>query len=300
MEQHQLENTLQPVPTDVGAQTEVNPEIVRELIAQHQGNRGDVMSVLEDIQEKCGYLPKAALDVVAVEMGRDLVDLYGVATFYKSFSLEPRGKHLVTVCKGTACHVRGSSIVATELERQLEIKAGETTQDRCFTLETVNCLGACALGPVVVADGHYFTNVGVSKVESIIREAKEGLDRISVDDSTKTFPLGVSCPRCNHSLMDPTGEIDGHPSIRVTVSFGRRHGWLRISSVYGSYNIQSKHDLPLDSLLNFFCPHCHSELISTLSCPECGVRMVPMIVRSGGMVHICPRLGCRGHALDLG
>jgi NADH-quinone oxidoreductase subunit E len=300
MEQLLSEHSLQPVPADAPALVEVKPEIVRELIAQHKGNRGDVMSVLEDLQEKYGYLPKQALEIVATEMGRDLVDLYGVATFYKSFSLTPRGKHLVTVCMGTACHVRGSSLVAKKLERQLGISAGETTKDRRFTLETVNCLGACALGPVVVADGHYFTNVGVSKVESILREAKEGLDRLSVDDGTKTFPLGVSCPRCNHSLMDPTGEIDGLPSIRVTVSFGRRHGWLRISSVYGSFNIQSKHDLPHDTLINFFCPHCHSELISTLTCPECGVRMVPMIVRSGGMVHICPRRGCRGHALDLG
>jgi len=300
MEQHLLENTLQPVPTDALARAEVKPEIVREVIAQHQGNRGDVMSVLEDIQEKYGYLPQQALEVVATEMGRDLVDLYGVATFYKSFSLKPRGKHLATVCKGTACHVRSSSLVIKEFERQLGIRTGETTNDRCFTLEAVNCLGACALGPVVVMDGHYFTNVGAPKVESILRETTEGLGKISVVDDTKTFPLGVSCPRCNHSLMDPTFEIDGHPSIRVTVSFGRKHGWLRISSVYGSFSIQSKHDLPIDSLLNFFCPHCHSELISTLSCPECGVRMVPMIVRGGGMVHICPRRGCQGHVLDLG
>ena len=300
MEQSFLESTLQPMPVDSPAGVEVKPEIVHEIIAQHKGNRGDVMSVLEDLQEKYGFLPKHALEVVATEMGRDLVDLYGVATFYKSFTLKPRGKHLVTVCMGTACHVKGSSLVAKEFERQLGISAGDTTQDRCFTLETVNCLGACALGPVVLVDGHYFTSVGASKVESILHQAKEGLDRISVDDDTKTFPLGVSCPRCNHSLMDPTYEIDSHPSIRVTVSFGRRHGWLRISSVYGSYKIRSSHDLPLDALLNFFCPHCHSELISTLSCPECGVRMVPMIVRGGGMVHICPRRGCRGHALDLG
>lgn len=300
MEHLLLENPVQLAHQNASARADVKPEIVREFIAQHRGNRGDVMSVLEDLQEKYGYLPKQALEVVATEMGRDLVDLYGVATFYKSFSLKPRGKHLVTVCKGTACHVRGSSLVAKELERQLGIRAGETTDDRCFTLETVNCLGACALGPVVVVDGHYFTNVGASRVASILREAREGLDRMSFNDATKTFPLGVSCPRCNHSLMDPTHEIDGHPSIRVTVSFGRRHGWLRISSVYGSYNIQSKHDLPHDTLLNFFCPYCHSELISTLSCPECGVRMVPMIVRGGGMVHICPRRGCPGHALDLG
>ncbi len=271
-----------------------------KIIAQHKGNPGEVISVLEDIQEKFSYLPESALEIVAREMNRDLVDLYGVATFYKSFSLAPRGKHLVMACKGTACHVRDAKLVVAEFERQLEIEAGETTADRCFTLETVNCLGACALGPVVVVDGHYFTKVQRSSVESIIARAREGLDKVSLPGDANTIPVGVGCPRCNHSLMDPTHEIDGYPSIRVTVSFGRRHGWLRISSLYGSYHTESKHDIPVDSMLNFFCPHCHSELISTLSCPECGARMVPMIVRGGGIVQICPRRGCKGHVLDLG
>ncbi|MFC1482405.1 NAD(P)H-dependent oxidoreductase subunit E [Myxococcota bacterium] len=299
--QHEVSGTLSSATQwESAPRSEIKPELVGKIIAQHCGNRGDVMSVLEDLQEKYGHLPRQALEIVALEMGRDLVDLYGVATFYKSFSLQPRGKHLVTVCMGTACHVRHSPLVVTEFEKRLGIRAGETTEDRSFTLETVNCLGACALGPVAVVDGHYFTKVGVSGVEAIIEKAKKGLDRVSLDDPDRTFPVGVSCPRCNHSLMDPTREIDGYPSIRVTASFGRRHGWLHISSLYGSYRIESKHDLPHDTLVNFFCPHCHQELIGALNCPECGVRMVPMIVRGGGTVHICPRRGCRGHVLDVG
>jgi NADH-quinone oxidoreductase subunit E len=108
-----------------------------------------------------------------------LVDIYGVATFYKSFSLTPRGKHVVSVCLGTACHVRGGPSVAEEFGRQLGVKQGETTQDRTFTLQTVNCLGACALGPVVVVDGHYFSSVGQSNVKSVVEKASKGLDALA-------------------------------------------------------------------------------------------------------------------------
>ena len=113
-----------------------------------------LISVLEKIQAKYSYLPEDALRAVAEETGRSLVDIYGVATFYRGFSLKPRGKHLVSVCLGTACHVRGGPAIAEEVQRQLDIKTGETTSDNEFTLETVNCVGACALGPFVIADGH--------------------------------------------------------------------------------------------------------------------------------------------------
>src|SRR5690606_22695369 len=104
-------------------------------------------------------LPEQALREVADATGRPLVDVYGVATFYRAFSLKPRGKHVCTVCLGTACHVRGAPAVVSAFEKRLAVKAGETTSDEEFTLETVACLGACALGPIVVADGHYFSNV---------------------------------------------------------------------------------------------------------------------------------------------
>ncbi|MFH1999433.1 MAG: NAD(P)H-dependent oxidoreductase subunit E, partial [Planctomycetota bacterium] len=113
----------------------------------------NLISLLEGIQAKYGYLPEDALRNVAKDTGRSLVDIYGVATFYKAFSLKPRGKHLISVCLGTACHVSGGPIIAKEFERQLKIKAGGTTEDREFTLETVACLGACAIGPVAVVDG---------------------------------------------------------------------------------------------------------------------------------------------------
>ena len=154
--------------------------------------------------------------VVAEKTGRSLTDVYGVATFFRSFSLQPRGKHVCLVCLGTACHVRGGPVIAEEFTRALGVKPGETTPDRDFTLETVNCLGACALGPIVVVDGHYFSNVSPVKVKEILEQARNGLDRVDVTTDQRIFPVEVSCPRCNHSLMDADHPVDGHPSIRVT------------------------------------------------------------------------------------
>lgn len=135
---------------------ELDAAEIAAMLDKHKDG-GGLIAVLEDIQERYGYLPENMLRLVSKQSGRSLVDVYGVATFYRSFSLKPRGKHLVCACLGTACHVRGASRTVEELERQLGIKAGETTPDGQFTLETVNCLGACALGPVVVIDGHYFS-----------------------------------------------------------------------------------------------------------------------------------------------
>lgn len=262
-------------------------------------NKNGLISILEDIQSKYGYLPEGALRETARLTDHSLVDIYGVATFYKSFSLKPRGKHLVSVCLGTACHVRGGNLIAQEVENQLGIKDGETTPDKEFTLETVNCLGACALGPVVVVDGHYFPMVKKTMVKGIIDKALKGLDIVEIEGNQRVFPIEVSCSRCNHSLMDTRHPIDNCPSIRVTASFGNKHGWLGLSSIYGSYNVESEYKIPSDTIINIFCPHCHSELMGGAKCGECGAPMVPMIVRGGGIVQICTRSGCKGHILEL-
>lgn len=277
----------------------MNPEHIVRIVEKHSEDRGGLISTLEDIQSKYGYLSEDVLRIVANRTGHSLVDLFGVATFYKSFSLKPRGKHLISVCLGTACHVRGAPIIAGEFERQLRISAGETTSDNEFTLETVNCLGACALGPMVVVDGHYFSNVNTRKVKQILKRARVGLDKVEVKTDQRIFPLEVHCSRCNHSLMDPNHLIDGQPSVRVTISFGRKHGWLRLSCLYGSYTLEFEYETPMDTVANFFCPHCHAELTGASNCPECGAPMVPMIVRGGGMVQICSRRGCKEHMLDL-
>ena len=272
---------------------------VHKILKKYNNKGENLVAILEDIQSKYGYLPREVLESTARETGRSLVDIYGVATFYKSFSLKPRGEHLISVCLGTACHVRSAPMIAEEFERQLNIKAGETTEDREFTLETVNCLGACALGPIVVVDGRYFSNVNTTAVKRILRKAREGLDKITTRADEKVFPVEVSCSRCNHSLMDSGHLIDGYPSIRITVAFGNVHGWLALSSLYGSYNVSTEYEIPPDTIVNFFCPHCHAELLGASQCGECGAPMVPMIVRGGGVVQICSRRGCKGHMLDL-
>jgi len=277
----------------------VNLQTIESIVSKHKNDAGSLIAILSDIQSTYSYLPEEALKAVADLTGKSLVDIYGVATFYKSFSLKPRGKHLCSSCVGTACHVRGSEAIASEFEKQLDVKAGETTTDRQFTLEKVACLGACALGPIVVIDGHYFANVKTGQVKKIIAQAREGLDHVEVKTDQRVFPVDVSCPRCNHSLMDATHLIEGHPSIRVTTSFQRKHGWVRLSSLYGSYTVESEPEIPIDTLVDFFCPHCHAELVSAAQCGECNAVMVPMLVRQGGVVQICSRRGCKGHILDL-
>ena len=124
--------------------------------------------ILHDIQAEYKYLPKDVLIYVAENLKVPLALVYSIATFYKAFSLEPRGKYLIRVCLGTACHVRGGQRILDTLERVLGIKSGETTPDRKFTLEQVNCLGCCAIGPVIVVGDEYHDRVQSAKVEKIL------------------------------------------------------------------------------------------------------------------------------------
>ena len=274
-------------------------ENLLKIEEKHSKSKEGIISILEDIQRKYGYLPEKALRSVAEETDCSLVDIYGVATFYKYFSLKPRGEHLISVCLGTACHVRQGPIIAKEFENHLGIVTGETTKSKEFTLETVNCLGACARGPIVVVDGHYFSNVKKTEVSQIIKKSRDGLDKTDVKNDQRIFPVNLRCPRCNHSLMDPDYLIDEYPSIRLTTSFGQQHGWIRLSSLYGSFTTKSEYEIPVDAVVNFFCTHCHAELMSATSCPLCNAPMVPMVIHGGGMVQICSRHGCKNHMIDL-
>ena len=278
-----------------GAEAEGVPRIPDK----HNEHWGGLIAALEEVQANYGYLPENALRMLADNMGRSLVDVYGVATFYRSFRLQPRGKHLITVCLGTACHVRGAPRIAEEFERQLGIKAGQTTPDKEFTLERVNCLGACALGPVAVIDSHYFSKVRKSKVRQLIENALQGADNMDLQNDGRIFPIDVNCPRCNHSLMDNSVTIDGRSSIRLTVSFNSKHGWLRLSSLYGSYNVSAEHNILMRTVMSLFCPHCHAELTGSPECPMCAAPTAAMIIRGGGVVRICSRRGCKNHMLEL-
>ncbi len=278
---------------------EVDLKDILRILEKHTEDKGRLIAILEGIQAEYGYLPEESLRMVSNEIGRPLVDVYSVATFYRSFSLKPRGKHLICACLGTACHVRGAPRIVEELKHQLKIKEGETTPDREFTLETVNCLGACALGPVVVIDGHYFSKVRKSRISQLLEQARNGFDKLDIGKDKRIFPINVNCPHCNHSLNDETFEIDGHPSIRLNISSDHKQGWLRLSCLYGSYNFASELEVSTGTVASFLCPHCGAEFPSTLDCSMCAAPMVPMLVEGGGIVQICSRRGCKNHMLDL-
>ena len=145
-------------------------EAVASIVSKYGGNRDSLISALQDIQSEYHYLPEDTLRVIARQLDLPLIQVYGVATFFKAFSLKPRGEHLVSVCLGTACHVRGAPAVLDEVKRQLGTEPGETTEDMQFTLETVNCLGACALGPIVVIDGKYHGQMSPVKVKKTLKK----------------------------------------------------------------------------------------------------------------------------------
>jgi NADH-quinone oxidoreductase subunit E len=138
------------------------------ILKKHKHNPSTIIQILGEIQNKYNYLPKEVLVYISKRLRIPLSKIFSIATFYAAFSLEPRGKHLVTVCMGTACHVRGAPNVCNRIEERLGVEAGETTKDNMFTLETVNCLGACALAPIVVIDGAYHGKTVVNKVDKLI------------------------------------------------------------------------------------------------------------------------------------
>jgi NADH:ubiquinone oxidoreductase subunit E len=131
-----------------------------------------LIEVLQDIQGRDGYLSEEALRDVAARLAVPLIEVYRVASFYRAFSLTPRGRHIITVCTGTACHVRGSPRMLEDVLGHLGVRPGETTEDGAFTVEPVNCLGACALGPVAVIDGVYHDHMTPGKLRALIAEVR--------------------------------------------------------------------------------------------------------------------------------
>ncbi|OGO18154.1 MAG: hydrogenase [Chloroflexi bacterium RBG_16_50_11] len=142
---------------------------VRQVLEKYQNDKSALIDVLHDTQAAIGYLPKEALGEIAAGLGIPVSRVYSVATFFKAFSLTARGRHLINVCMGTACHVRGSDKVLAQLEKELGIKDGENTTDLKFTLETVNCVGACALGPMVIIGGDYHGEMTPDKVSEVLK-----------------------------------------------------------------------------------------------------------------------------------
>ena len=144
-----------------------------EILKKYGKDKSQLVSMLQDIQSEYNYLPRQALEKLSKKMDIPQSQIYSMATFFRAFSLNKRGKHIVNVCLGTACHVRGAELILESLERQLGISRGQTTQDLNFTLESVNCMGCCATGPVVKIGEEYFGHMTNDKVEPMLKKYRE-------------------------------------------------------------------------------------------------------------------------------
>jgi NADH-quinone oxidoreductase subunit E len=156
--------------------TEIPKEELRVLLEAYPREGRYALPAMQDMQRQYNYIPRAGLEALAQHTGRSIAQLYAMATFYKALSLRPKGRHIIKVCDGTACHIRGSVNLINDLERLLGVKPGETTADGEFSLELVNCLGSCALAPVIVVDEQCHGQVTAVKLRAILdslRDAKE-------------------------------------------------------------------------------------------------------------------------------
>lgn len=143
------------------------------IIQQHPQEKRSLIPILQDLQDRYNYLPPVALNMVSQALDVPLIDIISVASFYNAFSLEPKGEHQITVCMGTACHVRGAPKILEEFERNLKVKAGRTREDKKFSLDSVACLGCCAIGPVVVVDGEYHAQTSIRDASKITRRLEK-------------------------------------------------------------------------------------------------------------------------------
>lgn len=144
----------------------------RAAIEKHGANREELVQILLDAQKEIRWLPREVIEMVAHRLCVPVSYVYRVATFYAHFSLHPRGRHSVCVCVGTACHVRGAPKLLDRVEAELGIKPGQTTSDERFSLTTANCLGCCALGPVLVADGEYKSNPDTAELKAFVQASE--------------------------------------------------------------------------------------------------------------------------------
>ncbi|MBN1176544.1 MAG: NADH-quinone oxidoreductase subunit NuoE [Dehalococcoidales bacterium] len=148
---------------------ENNASKIEALIESYTDKKEQLISLLQDIQAEYNYIPQDVLIKISQKLDIPLSQVFSVATFFQAFSLKPRGRHTITICLGTACHVKGGQRLVDKMVRDFKLQPGETTEDERFTLETANCLGCCALGPVVVVDGKYESQVNPEKLDKILK-----------------------------------------------------------------------------------------------------------------------------------
>jgi len=145
-----------------------------DIIERYPREKRYTLAILQDIQRKYDFIPREVMVLMSDYLGMPISDIYSMATFYKALSLKPKGKYIIKLCNGTACHIRGSESIREELETILNISPGETTEDGLFSIEVVNCIGACALAPVMLINEKYYGGLTEEKVKAIIDGIKEG------------------------------------------------------------------------------------------------------------------------------
>lgn len=141
-----------------------------EILKKYSPEKRFTLAILQDVQKQYGFVPRETMNLIAEYLNQPVSEIYSMATFYKALSLKAKGKHIIKVCNGTACHIRGSNALMDEVAEVLDIIPGETTADGLFSIEIVNCLGACALAPVMVIDDKYYGGMTKEKVKSVIEE----------------------------------------------------------------------------------------------------------------------------------
>jgi NADH-quinone oxidoreductase subunit E len=142
-----------------------------EILTRHGRDKTALLAILQDIQDESNYLPRSWLEKLSAELDIPLTKIYRMATFFKALSMKPRGRHICSVCVGTTCHVRGAPRLIDKIERDYDLKPGQTTKDMELTLETVGCVGACALGPLVILDGKYFGHVTTDRLGKVFKSS---------------------------------------------------------------------------------------------------------------------------------
>jgi NADH:ubiquinone oxidoreductase subunit E len=151
----------------------MDQQILTHILEGRRSQPNQLIEVLQDVQEQYEYISREAMQMVSKELGVPIIEVFRVASFYKAFRLKPAGKHILTFCTGTACHVRGSDLLVNQATSQLGIESGEVTSDGIFSIERVNCLGACALGPIVVDNGTYYHHMTPARLRKLIESIYE-------------------------------------------------------------------------------------------------------------------------------
>jgi len=152
-------------------------ESIKRIIDSYPAEKSFALAIMQDIQRELHYIPREAMPLIKAHVGTSLGDLFALATFYKALSLKPMGKHIIKLCDGTACHMRGAQNLVGGVKRHLGISAGERTEDGQFSLELVNCVGSCALAPVIIIDETYYSRVTLEALPQILDAYKPGGER---------------------------------------------------------------------------------------------------------------------------